>query len=227
MFEIPADISPAAAPLAWLIGRWQGWGVFTQVDGLNQPVLHDFTVHAEADLVLIETACYRANGNFDPMWTAEQGLDNLRPGELFAEEVETWRVTNPYSSVGGPAGEPQQYELEVETCAADSHTAYLNGEPVDWSGICLGPRIQLQAVAGGSPTHMPISRMFGLVDGELMFAYDVQGINGPYTQLTGRLQRVSTGSAIDTGEASKGPDLRSHIQVVDGGAGTGDGVDEQ
>ncbi len=214
MFEIPADLPRPVVPLAWLVGRWQGWGVQSVPGQADVPVLHDVIVKPVETVLQCEHNCYAASarvaqgiqgiqsdqgilGEFDPLWSAESGLESLAAGELLFTETSRWQVEDNSllrSSLAMGAGEALEFALEVET---DSST----GLSIKWMGATVSGKITLtsqkiadNSLIGGEESGLEIvslSRMFGLVSGELMFAFDRQVKEADaYTALTGRLQRV-------------------------------------
>lgn len=229
MFEIPVDIPEAVAPLAWLLGRWQGWGTRSLAGSLSSsvaaqndaqadlpergeaPILHDLVFAVDGDRVKQTHTWYEAvaDGDYDPLWSAEQGLTHLVAGELLGEETGLWRVDPASIARSHMVIDPNvQPEFDLELESTDSC-----GLLTSWTGLAIGPRISLRsqkisrqtaagqaaeavAAAAGGPKVVSRERMFGLVSGELMFAYDVQLAQGEgHTEFTGRLQRVEmTGS---------------------------------
>ena len=196
MFEIPSDLPLKLGALAWLIGPWQGWGTRTvEIEGEEEtvalPVLQNMNVEVvdEQLRMNIQTFDGTLEGDFDPMWDAQTGLDKIKPGELFKEETIYWAVDTPLALV--PAGEDQPRELR----AVSSDT---EGFAVLWAGVAMGPRIQLASDGlvrepGSRPANY-FSRMFGLVGGELMWASE--SMEDPEkdeysVELTGRLRRAS------------------------------------
>lgn len=234
MFEIPVDIPEAVAPLAWLLGRWQGWGARSLAGSLSSsvagsssvaaqnvaqadlpergeaPILHDLVFAVDGDRVKQTHTWYEAvaDGDYDPLWSAEQGLTHLVAGELLGEETVLWRVDPASIARSHMVIDPNvQPEFDLELESTDSC-----GLLTSWTGLAIGSRISLRSqkisrqtgeaqvevvdAAAGSPKIVSRERMFGLVSGELMFAYDVQLAQGEgHTEFTGRLQRVEmTGS---------------------------------
>lgn len=235
MFEIPVDIPEAVAPLAWLLGRWQGWGTRSLAGSLSSsvagsssvtaqnvaqadlpergeaPILHDLVFAVDGDRVKQTHTWYEAvaDGDYDPLWSAEQGLTHLVAGESLGEETVLWRVDPASIARSHMVIDPNvQPEFDLELESTDSC-----GLLTSWTGLAIGPRISLRSqkisrqtgagqaaeavdAAAGSPKMVSRERMFGLVSGELMFAYDVQLAQGEgHTEFTGRLQRVEmTGS---------------------------------
>lgn len=240
MFEIPVDLPLKLSSLAWLLGRWQGWGTIaapgsadtpgTKVDGgapADQssadatetveggwpdsvdgtganpepqmlPVVQDLTAVVVGEQMRMTLRVFEGqlDGDFDPLWTAAEGLDQIRPGELISEETTYWSVDTPLAVL--PAGPDEPRELRV----VGSST---RGFSILWAGVAMGPRIQM---ASDAVVRAPradaldyFSRMFGLVGGELMWASDSMVAGGEYsTEITGRLQRVASANDVQADE---------------------------
>lgn len=203
MFEIPENLPLRLAPLAWLVGNWQGWGTLVGKGELpptdseatpdesertpDVPVLQ----HIEADILgeqlRMRTSVYAGQvaEDIDPMWTAAQGMDHIIAGDLLWEETLYWSVTSPLTGLGG-GEEPR----ELRAISADTR-----GRAILWAGVGVGPRIRLDSDAiarvPGSDEVDYVSRMFGLVGGELMWASDNKVGDADFdTEITGRLQRA-------------------------------------
>ncbi|WP_099331825.1 FABP family protein [Actinomyces minihominis] len=208
MFEIPSDLPLKLSSLAWLLGRWQGWGTVAvpaestsdspttgeEADFNFEAILQDIeaVIVGEQMRMSIRTYMGVLEGDFDPMWTAAQGLDQIRPGELLGEETTYWSVDTPLAVV--PAGEDEPRELRV--VGSDTR-----GFSVLWAGVAMGPRIQLASDAlVRAPRTIEIdhfSRMYGLVGGELMWANESMPTNGEFvTEMTGRLQRTASANDV-------------------------------
>ena len=191
MFEIPVDLPLRLGSLAWLLGPWQGWGTIAapgsiptpsainetsptdaaspqdknegEDDVTYLPVLQDIDAVVIGEQMKMTIRIYEGvlEGDFDPMWTAEQGLDQIAPGDLISEESTYWSVDTPLAVV--PAGPDEPRELRVSGSST-------RGFSILWAGVAMGPRIQL---ASDGVVRAPradaldyFSRMFGLVGGE-------------------------------------------------------------
>lgn len=204
--------------MAWLLGRWQGWGTIPapgsvppptqssssekERDGEGeityQPVLQDIDAVVVAEQMKMTVRTYEGvlEGEFDPMWTAEQGLDRIVPGNLISEETTYWSVDTPLAVV--PAGPDEPRELRVSGSGT-------RGFSILWAGVAMGPRIQL---ASDAVVRAPradaldyFSRMYGLVGGELMWASESMPRGGEYeVEITGRLRRASGSTGEETTE---------------------------
>ncbi len=214
MFEIPADLPLKLSSLAWLLGTWQGWGTIAvpaSEEESSSPaageggeasaspktrfvaVLQDLQADIVGDQMRAATRTFEGvlEGDFDPTWTAREGLDRIAPGELISEEVAFWSVDTPLAVV--PAGPEEPRELKVTS--ADTR-----GFAAAWSGVVAGPRVQLASDATVRVPRAPrlahFTRMYGLVGGELMWAGDSMPTEGDYsTEITGRLLRVASAGA--------------------------------
>lgn len=200
MFEIPENLPLRLAPLAWLIGSWQGWGTLVckaevgegdaEVNHLttDEPILQQIQADILGDQLRTRTSFFAGHvaEKIDPTWTATQGLDHIIAGDLLWEETVYWTVTSPLALV--PADEEPR---ELRLTSADSR-----GRAILWAGVAMGPRVRLDSDAiARAPEADPvdhISRMFGLVGGELMWASENMIDGGEFeTEFTGRLQRAS------------------------------------
>ncbi len=209
MFEIPENLPPRLGPLAWLVGNWQGWGTLVTLDETageaapggdaadeatsDQPLLQEISVEIAGEQLRMHAKFFAATatGEVDPMWDATQGLDALEPGELLWEETLYWTVTSPLALVPADGEAPR----EIRATAASSR-----GYAILWAGVTLGPRIRLDSDAiAMEPTATPVdhmSRMLGLVGGELMWASDNKVGEADFeTEFTGRLRRATKGDA--------------------------------
>ena len=209
MFEIPSDLPLRLASLAWLLGRWQGWGTIAapntapapegEEESVEEtsylPVLQDIhaTVVGEQMKMTIRTYEGVLEGDFDPTWTADEGLDRIEPGTLISEESAYWSVDTPLAVV--PAGPDEPREVRVSS-------ASIRAFSILWAGVAVGPRIQL---ASDGVVRAPradkldyFSRMFGLVGGELMWASESMVRGGEYeVEITGRLRRATDEAAVN------------------------------
>lgn len=200
MLELPADLPADLAPLAWLIGVWEGTGVIDYpVDGgriqgefshrvsfshdggpfLNYAATAAFTGDADAVSIplVAESGFWRVTR---PATDADAGPGLLPPRTAPAtrgvDEVEALR-----SASGG-------FPLEVSIAHADGVLELYIGEVV-------GPRIDIASDAivrgAGAKEYGAASRMYGLVDGHLLWAWDIAALGTPMrSHASARLARV-------------------------------------
>ena len=163
MFHIPADLDPAAVPLAWLLGRWRGEGVG------GYPTIADFRFGQEVE--------FGHNGKpfltyVSRSWLVEP--DGTR-GRNLATESGFWRPR--------PDG-----VLEVLL-------THPTGFVEIWVGHVAGAKVELTtdmvARVEGAKEYTAGHRLYGLVEGGLMWAYDMAAMGHPLQpHLSARLERV-------------------------------------
>ncbi|QWW19807.1 FABP family protein [Schaalia sp. 19OD2882] len=208
MIVIPQDMPIDVAPLAWMLGQWEGWGMLTPDPVADQAALPDDAGEAtgsvtdvpvlekvRAELVgtqlAVTTTVWAAESDgsaLDATWDAAIGMSHLTSGDLLWEETLYVRV-EPGSGVLPPPGEVEPREFTATG-------ATTKGLGTLWSGVCVGPRVQMasDAVARGSAA-LPVEhegRMYGLVAGELLWTQErtVEG-SDPAVEISGRLMRVA------------------------------------
>lgn len=164
MFQIPADLDPAAVPLAWLLGTWRGEGVG------GYPTIADFRFGQQVEFGHIGKPFLTYVSR---SWLIE--TDGTR-GRNLATETGFWRPR--------PGG-----QLEVLL----SHpTGYVE----IWVGQADGPKVELRtdlvARVDDAKPYTAGHRLYGLVDGDLMWAYDMAAMGQPLQpHLSARLSRVA------------------------------------
>jgi hypothetical protein len=162
-FEIPSDLHPDLMPVVWLLGTWHGNG---QGD---YPTIDAFSY--EQDVVFAHDTRPFLH-YFSRTWITDEAGERVRPGAL-----ETGFLR--------PAGEGQ---LELVL-------AHPTGYAEVWYGEVDGPRVTLAtdlvARTSTAKEYTAGQRMYGLVEGDLMYAHDMAA-EGQEMQahLWGRLKRV-------------------------------------
>jgi hypothetical protein len=163
MFEIPADLAPECAPVAWLLGTWNGDGVG------GYPTIDDFRFEQEVT--------FTQNGKPFLSYTSRSWILDADGVRTRAAAVESgyWRVLE-----GG--------RLEVLL----SHPT---GFAEIWEGSVEGPRIEIRtdmvARTASAKEYTAGHRLYGLVEGDLMWAYDMAAMGEPLQpHLSARLARV-------------------------------------
>ncbi|MFT0762190.1 FABP family protein [Scrofimicrobium sp. R131] len=190
MFEIPENLPLSLAPLAWVLGRWQGWGTLAGDD--DEPdaiILQDIQAEVVGQQMRVVTSLYhgKVEGEIDWQMNAAAGLDLIEPGELFREETSYWRLATPLAVLPPEGEEPR----ELQVTSADTQ-----GLATLWVGVSMGPRIRLTsdviARDASAPQMTTVHRMFGLVGGELFWTSETSLDQGePQVELSGRLRRAS------------------------------------
>jgi len=144
MFEIPADLAPECAPLAWLLGTWRGEGVG------GYPTIDDFRF--EQELMVTQSGkpflAYTSRS-----WILDAEGARVRPA---ATETGYWR--------------PQGGRLEVLLSHPTGFAEIWEGT-VDGPRIEL--RTDMVARTTSAKEYTSGHRLYGLVEGDLMWAFDM------------------------------------------------------
>lgn len=162
-FEIPDDLHPDVIPLAWLLGTWHGNGRG------EYPTIESFGFEQE---VVFAHDTRPFLHYFSRAWITDDSGERQRPGAL---------ETGFLRPVG--AG-----RLELVLAHPTGYAEVFYGE-VD------GPRLTLAtdivARTETAKEYTAGQRMYGLVEGALMYAYDMAAVGQPMqSHLWGRLERV-------------------------------------
>ena len=162
-FEIPSDLHPQLMPLAWLLGAWHGNGRSEYPDTEPHAFEQDvmFT-HDGRDFVHY----------FSQSWITDESGERTGVGALEAGFLRS----------GG--------EGKIEFVLTKP-----TGYPEIWYGEIDGPRMTLAtdivARTVSAEEYTAGQRMYGLVEGSLMYAIDIAAGGQPLqSQLWGKLNRV-------------------------------------
>lgn len=163
MFAIPDDLAPECTPVAWLLGAWAGLGVG------GYPTIEEFRFAQEIT--------FEQNGKpflsyRSLSWLLDDSGQRVRP---LATETGFWRPR--------PDG-----QLEVLL-------AHPTGFSEIWEGTVDGPRIEMRtdvvARTSSAKEYTSGHRLYGLVDGDLMWAFDMAAMGEPLQpHLSAQLARV-------------------------------------
>ncbi len=196
-FSLPDGLAPEAYPLAWLVGRWRGEGVvgypgieetaFTQdvvFDHDGGPYLH-YT--STIRLVVVPDDAAALTADDEPLRTAGGVVpegEHADTGPVWSTETGYWRVA-PERPDGLPKG---QFPLEVLLADPSGHLALYVGTVgngrVDLVSDLIARTATAAEVAAGK-------RLYGLVNGELMWAWDLAAFGHPMqTYASARLARL-------------------------------------
>ena len=144
-FTIPENLHPDLMPLAWLVGTWRGKGrgEYPNVPGFQYAQEVSFNHDGRPFL-----------NYFSRSWIIDENDEIVRPA---ASEVGFWRIK-------------ENNVLEVIL-------AHNTGIAEGWVGLVQGAKIQLAMDQGYSAPSAKIvtagQRLYGLVDGQLFYAYDM------------------------------------------------------
>ena len=210
-FTLPDDLAPELYPLAWLAGTWRGYGILTYGETVpEQAVYQEMTFDHDGGPYLRQTTTIwtvdaTRSKNLDFEMPGLRGASLLAPAQIWSTET-----TDDADTKG--SGGPLTPVTRLELVSADPA-----GHVAVWEGWIQGPRAQVgtQAV-GRARTAVPMeemTRMFGLVGGDLMWTQDMAafGQSEVTTYASGRLGRVDDvddpaaqpGSALDPAESAE------------------------
>ncbi|MDF2580336.1 MAG: hypothetical protein K0S49_1915 [Microbacterium sp.] len=187
MLELPTDLPADLVPLSWLLGVWEGSGVidYETADGhLTGEFAHQVSFSHDGGDYL------NYSGN---AWLIDDSGARIRP---LVAETGYWRVARPAAAEDAgpgllPASAPAR-ERTVDDVEAlrndeggfDLEVALVHSDGVSelYLGQVRGPRIDLATDAvvrtAGAKEYTAATRMYGLVDGHLLWAWDIAALGG-------------------------------------------------
>ena len=162
-FHIPSDLHADCAPIVWLLGTWQGNG---QGD---YPTIEEFSFRQEVIFAHDGRPFFHY---FSRAWITDDEGNDVRPGAL---------------ETGFLRPKPDN-RLELVL-------AHPTGVAEVWYGEVDGAKLELKTDAVArtetAKEYNAGHRLYGLVDGDLMWAYDMAAMGQPLQpHLWGRLKRV-------------------------------------
>lgn len=185
MLDLPTDLPADIAPLSWLLGVWEGTGVIdyeAQGHRFRGEFAHRVSFSHDGGPFLN----YAAAATFTP----EDG----GPTAPLVAETGFWRLARPAGPAdAGPALLPPSAVAPPRT-AEDVEELRVPGRgfPIEVSiahsdgilelylGRIDGPRIDIATDAvvrtAGAKAYTAASRMYGLVDGHLLWAWDIAAL---------------------------------------------------
>jgi hypothetical protein len=162
--EIPSDLPPELVPLAWLIGTWQGAGVG------GYPTVEEFRFGQELTFTFGGRPHLAYNSQ---TWLLDDEGNQVRP---LARESGFWRMQ------------------------PDKHVELLLSHPTGFVEIYLGEvdgakielRTDLVARTETAKEYTAGHRLYGLVEGDLLWAFDMAAVGHPIQpHLSARLKKVA------------------------------------
>ena len=200
-FAVPEGLAPEVYPLAWLLGTWRGPGFVAYPDISERPFVQevtfahdggpyltytstiwlleevedadgaaDLTTNVEGTVGTEGTEGGPVAGDDDPPTSSEV---RYVPGVVWAAESGYWRAAPRAASQGSATDAPGRVaptEIEVLLAEPSGHVSV-------YLGAVQGPRIEIAtdliARTATAADVSAISRMYGLVGGELMWAMDM------------------------------------------------------
>lgn len=161
--EIPADLQAALIPYAWLLGGWAGAGVggYPTIDEFRFGQEMSFTQNGKPFLAYASRS-----------WLLDDDGQRVRP---LAQESGYWRPQ--------PEGRLEVL-LAHPTGVVEVYVGSIDGAKVE---IQTDAVLRTESAKEVSAGH----RLYGLVDADLMWAYDMAAIGQPLQpHLSARLKRV-------------------------------------
>jgi hypothetical protein len=174
VFTLPEGLAPEVYPLAWLVGRWQGTGM------VSYPNVPDTEVGQE---VLVDH-----DGGPYLRWTATTTIRDGESTRVWATETGYWRIPPER-----PADVPEdKHPVELLLVDPAGHLSL-------YAGITGNGRVDLVSdLIARTPDAAEIgaaTRLLGLVQGELMWTWDVAAFGEPLqSYASARLTRVEEGT---------------------------------
>lgn len=200
MLDLPTDLPADLAPLAWLIGVWEGTGVIDYPVG-DERLQGEFTQRVSFSHDGGPYLNYSATATFT-------GEDQALSIPLIAE-TGFWRLSRPAAAEDpGPALLPPQADVitrtvdDVESLRGENGAfpievslAHSDGILELYLGEINGPRVDIASDAvvraAGTKDYGAASRMYGLVDGHMLWAWDIAALGTPLrAHASARLAKV-------------------------------------
>ncbi|MGM1017028.1 MAG: FABP family protein [Actinomycetota bacterium] len=200
MLDLPTDLPADLAPLSWLIGVWEGSGVIDYTAD-DHRFVGEFTHRVSFSHDGGPFLNYSATA-----WLARD------EGELsvpLVAETGFWRLSRPATDAdAGPAllppriAAPERTADDVEELRSagggfpiEVSLAHSDGALELYLGEITGPRIDIATDAivrgEGGKSYGAATRMYGLVDGHLLWAWDVAALGTELSShASARLARV-------------------------------------
>jgi hypothetical protein len=182
VFDLPTDLPADLAPLSWLVGVWEGTGV---IDYADHAYAGEFTHRVSFSHDGGEYLNYSASA-----WLHGEG-DVRTP---LVAEMGYWRLSRPATDAdAGPgllpplAPAPARTVDDVELLrnaesGFDIEVVLVHADGVSelYLGQIRGPRIDIATDAvvrpAGAKSYAAATRMYGLVDGHLLWAWDMAAL---------------------------------------------------
>ncbi|MDR6867584.1 hypothetical protein J2Y69_002188 [Microbacterium resistens] len=200
MLDLPTDLPADIAPLSWLLGVWEGTGVIDyEADGHHYQGEFTHRVSFSHDggpfLNYSATAVHLPEGGAPVPLVAETGFWRLsRPAG--AEDAGP-ALLPPATPAAAPRTADDVEELRVPGAGFPIEVALAHSDGIMelYLGQVNGPRIDIatDAVvrAAGTKVYGAASRMYGLVDGHLLWAWDIAALGTELrSHASARLARV-------------------------------------
>lgn len=208
MIDIPADLPADLVPLSWLRGVWEGSGVIDYTAG-DAHFTGEFAQrvsfsHGGGDALIYSAAAWLTGDGLGETF----GEGDPRRIELVAESG-YWRLTRSRTDAdAGPGllpplreGTPRTADdveaLRTSTDGFDIEASIVHSDGMFelYLGQVRGPRIDIATDAvvrgSGAKAYSAATRMYGLVDGHLLWAWDIAALGQSLgSHASARLEKV-------------------------------------
>ncbi|GEA85733.1 hypothetical protein CWIS_08005 [Cellulomonas sp. A375-1] len=190
-FVLPEGLAPEVYPLAWLVGRWSGEGVVGYPGVEETAFVQDVVFDHDGGPYLSYTSTIRLvvapddASALDEAAAADEPADPpLHDGPVWSTESGYWRV--PPERPEGLTDE--QFPVEVLLADPSGHVAVYVGA-VGNGRVDLASDLIARTSSGAEVSAA--TRLYGLVNGELMWAQDLAAFGQPMqSYASARLARV-------------------------------------
>lgn len=176
-FQLSTDLPTPLAPLAWLIGRWEGAGV------IGYPTIPEAQFGQEIEFSHDGRPFLSYTSR---MWKLDDEGNQVEP---LATESGYWRPV-PTPEGEEPAGDENTPGTDLEVLIV-----HPTGISEIYLGRARGPRIDLQtdlvARTSTAKEYTAATRLYGLVESDLLWALDMAAEGQPLqSHASARLKRV-------------------------------------
>lgn len=169
--SIPTDLHPDLMPVVWLLGTWHGNGRG------EYPGIEPFTFDQEIAVAHDGRSFLHY---FSRTWRTDDSGERTGPGEL---ETGFLRI----APNGSDDSDSDQPTVELVLAHPDGHADVWYGT-VDGARLTLATDVVARTVS--ATDYAAGQRMYGLVEGDLLYASDIAASGQPMQSHTwGRLQR--------------------------------------
>ncbi len=190
-FVIPEDLAPEVYPLAWLLGRWHGEGVVAYPGIEETVVTQDLVFDHDGGPYLRYESTFRlvalpddGSGLVPGPDGRIQAVDPAPLGSVWSTESGYWRI----SPERDPALPADRHPLEVLLTDPAGHLSLYLGSTGNGRIDLVSDLIARTASAAEVTAAR---RMYGHVQGELMWAWDLAAFgHGLQSYASARLSRV-------------------------------------
>lgn len=173
-FTIPGGLAPEVYPLAWLVGRWEGEGVVSYPTIPEARIRQEVVVDHDGGPYLRWSATLwlaAEDGAGAGAGAAEPGDAEVH-GQVWSTEAGYWRIP-PDRPADTPDGKDPVELLLIDPA----------GHLTLYAGIVGNGRIDLASdLIARTPDAAEVSaatRLYGLVDGALLWAWDIAAFGEP------------------------------------------------